>query len=69
MTDTTYHTRHPHTHAHTNTRTHTKQGDGRKEVTDTTYHTETFDEVVFACHPDQALAMLEGAALVSDWLY
>jgi len=36
------------------------KGKGKVEVTDTSYKAEVFDEVIFACHPDQALGMLEG---------
>ena len=41
-------------------------GSGGVEVTDTAYRTEVYDDVVFACHPDQALAVLgeEGGARV-----
>lgn len=28
-------------------------------MTDSGYRTEVYDEVVFACHPDQALSLLE----------
>jgi predicted NAD/FAD-binding protein len=40
----------------------TRTGDGAGKgirVLDTHGHTETFDQVVFACHADQALAMIE----------
>lgn len=39
-------------------------GKGKVEVTDASYHAETFDDVIFACHPDQSLALLEGEARV-----
>lgn len=47
-------------------------------MTDAEYRTEAYDEVVFACHPDQALALLEegseaqvgrcGVAVEEDWV-
>jgi predicted NAD/FAD-binding protein len=39
----------------------TKRNDGRLDVLTANGQTETFDKVVFACHADEALAMIDNA--------